>query len=75
MVLRLIARVNLHTSDGGWGRNVIIFGADFLNSRHATNKTQNILVLGEAFFQKINDASIYAEKMYSPNFSVENKTL
>ena len=60
--------------DGGWGRNVIIFGADLLNSRHTTNKIQNILVLGEAFVQKINDTTIYAGKMYSPHFSVENKT-
>ena len=32
--------------------NVIMFGADLSNSRHATNKTQNILILGEAFVQK-----------------------
>ena len=33
----------------------------------------NILVLGKAFIQKINNTTIHAEKMYSPNFSVENK--
>ena len=42
-------------------------------SVHATNKTQNIIVLGNAFIQKINNTTIHAEKMYSPNFSVENK--
>ena len=42
-------------------------------SVHATNKTQNILVLGNAFIQKINNTAIHAEKMYSSNFSVENK--
>ena len=42
-------------------------------SVHASNKMQNILVLGRAFIQKINNTTIYAEKMYSPNFSVENK--
>ena len=40
---------------------------------HASNKTQNILALGRAFIQKINNTTIYAEKMYSPNVSVENK--
>ena len=25
-------------------------------------------------YKKIDDTTIYAEKMYSPNFSVENKT-
>ena len=54
------------------GRNVIIFGADLSNSRHSTSKTQNILVLGRGFVTKINDIAIYSEKMYPPNFSVEN---
>ena len=57
----------------GTGRNVVILGADSSNSRHATNKTQTILVLGHGFVQKINNTTIYAEKMYSPNFSAENK--
>ena len=30
-------------------------------------------MLGKAFAQKIERAIIYAEKIYSPNFSVENK--
>ena len=56
--------------DEGSGTNVIIFGADF---RHATNKTQSALVLGHSLTQKINDTTIYAEKIYSPNFTVDNK--
>ena len=40
---------------------------------YTLNKTQNILVLGKNFIQKINNTTIHAEKMYSPNFSVENK--
>ena len=60
--------------DGGWGRNVIIFGADLSNSRHATNKAKNILILDETLVQKLNDTTIYVEKMCSPNFSVKNKT-
>ena len=60
--------------DGSYGRNVIISGADLSNSKHSNNKTKNILVLGQEFVQKINDTTIYAEKMYSPNFTVDNKT-
>ena len=61
------------SSDGTLPRNVVIFGADLSKSTHATNKTQNILVLGHGFIQKINNTTIYAEETYSPNFSVENK--
>ena len=59
--------------DGGNGKNVIIFGADMSNSRHKTNDTQSVLVLVHGLMQKINDTTIYAEKMYSPNFTVDNK--
>ena len=52
---------------------VIIFGADMPRSVHASNKTQNILVLVKAFIQQINNTTSYAEKIYSPNFIVENK--
>ena len=31
----------------GFGRNVIILGADMSSSVHANNKTKNILVLGK----------------------------
>ena len=59
--------------DGGIGRNVIIFGADLGNSIHENNKAQSVLVLGHRLIPKINDTTIYAEKMYSPNFTVDNK--
>ena len=59
---------------GGYGRNVIIFGADLRSSTHVNNKTRNILVLGKDFIQGIDNTTIYAEKMYSTNFSVDNKT-
>ena len=38
----------------GFGRNVILSGADMSSSVHANNKTKNILVLGEAFVQGID---------------------
>ena len=55
-------------------RSIVIFGIDSSNVAHATNKTQNILILGHGLTQKVNNTTIYAEKMYSPNFSAENKT-
>ena len=51
-----------HTQ-GGMARNIIIFGVNSSNSVHATNKTQNILILGHGLTQKINNTAIYAEKM------------
>ena len=59
--------------EGNLARNVTILGADMSGSAHASNKTQNILVLCKAFIQKINNTTIHAEKMYSPNFCVKNK--
>ena len=59
--------------DSGNGKNIIIFGADLSKSIHATNKIQSVLVLSHGLIQKINDITIYAEKMYSPNFTVDNK--
>ena len=59
---------------GGTARNMIIFGVDSSKSVHATYKTQIILILGHGLTQKVNNSTIYAEKMYSPNFSAENET-
>ena len=38
-------------------RNVLIFGADMSFSKHATNRTNNIYVMGELFIQGINDSN------------------
>ena len=48
---------------GGYGKNVIIFGADLSSSVHANNRANNLLVLGKDFIQGINGTTIYAEKM------------
>ena len=55
--------------DGSFVQNVIIFGANMGSSMHANNKVNNILVLGKDFMQGINGTTIYAEKMYSINFT------
>ena len=43
------------------------------SSVHANSKTRNILVLSKDFTQGIDNTTIYAEKMYSINFSENNK--
>ena len=58
--------------NGGDGK--ITFGLDMTNSKHANNKTKYVLFLGHGLTQKIDDTTIYAGKMYSPNFVVANKT-
>ena len=57
----------------GFGRKCIILGADMSNSSHASNKQNNILVLGKDFVQGINGTTIYAEKLHSINFTENNK--
>ena len=61
-------------ADGTYGVNTIIFGTDLSSCRHANNKTNNILVLGKDFIQRINGTTIYTEQMYSTNFTVTGKT-
>ena len=43
------------------------------SSVHANNKTKNILVLGKDFVQGLGNTTIYAEKLYSINFTESNK--
>ena len=38
-------------------------------SKHANNKANNIYVKGKDYIQKINDTTIYAEKMFYRNFT------
>ena len=51
------------------GRNILIFGVHEDSVIHANNKANNIFVMGDAFVQGINDTTLYAEKMYSQNFT------
>ena len=50
-------------------KNVIIFGVDMISSIHATNRANNIYVRGKDFIQGINDATIYAKKLFYNNFT------
>ena len=55
------------------GRNVLIFGVDESSLVHANNKANNIFVMGDLFVQGINDTTLYAEKVYSQNFTQPSK--
>ena len=73
--LRFDSTTQFTHPQGGMARNIIIFGVNSSNSVHATNKTENILILGHGLTLKVNNTTIYAEKIYSPNFSAENKII
>ena len=55
------------------GRNVLIFGVHENYLLHANNKANNIYVMGDVFVQGINDTTLYAEKLYTQNFTAVNK--
>ena len=55
------------------GRNVLIFGLHKSSLVHANNKANNIYVMGDIFVQGINDTTLYAEKVYSQNFTQPSK--
>ena len=55
------------------GKNVIIFGVHENSLTHANNKANNIYIMEDFLVQGINDTSLYAEKIYSQNFTAVNK--
>ena len=57
---------------GGFGQNVLMFGADMSSSIHIDNKKKDILVLGRGPMQEL-ESTLTAEKMYSISFTVTKK--
>ena len=57
------------------GRNVLIFGVHKNSVIHSNNKANNIFIMGYGFVQGINHTTLYAEKIYSQNFTAVNKKL
>ena len=55
------------------GRNVLIFGVHENLVIHSNNKAKNIFIMGDGFVPGINDTTLYAEKIYSQNFTAVNK--
>ena len=67
------ARKRGNFNDTTSARNAIMFGVDMSFSKHANNKRNNIYVMGKDCVQRINDTTIYAEKMYYRNFTDPGK--
>ena len=57
----------------GFGRNCIMFGLDMSFSVHVDNKKKDILILGEGPTQGLDGTTLTAEKLYSTNFTENNK--
>ena len=62
-------RTSFSFPGGGFGQNVLIFGADMSFSAHIDNTNKDILVLGIGPTQGL-EHTLTAEKMYSINFTV-----
>ena len=58
---------------GGYGKNVIIFGADLNSSSHIDNKGKDILILETGPTQGLGEHSLTAERMHSINFTEDTK--
>ena len=59
---------------GGFGQNVLIFGADMSSSAHIDNNKKDILVLAKGPTQRL-EHTLTAEKIYSISFVVTKKKL
>ena len=60
-------------TDRSNGKNVIIFWADMSSPLHVDNKWKDILVLGEAPTQVLDDTTLTAEAKYPINFTQSGK--
>ena len=54
-------------------KNVLIFGVDMSFSSHATNRANDIYLIGDGLTQGINDTTLYEEKNYWRNFTDPGK--
>ena len=60
-------------TDGSYGKNVIIFGADMISFMHVDNKGKDISILGERPTQGLDDTTLTAEAKYPINFTQSGK--
>ena len=60
-------------TDGSYGKNVIIFGADMSSSVNVDNTGKYILILGKGPTQGLDDTTLTAEAKYSINFTLSGK--
>ena len=72
MELDLIENQGFSFPGGGFGQNVLIFGADMSFSAHIDNNKKEILVLGKGPTQGL-ERKLTTEKMYTIDFTVTKK--
>ena len=61
------------TFGNAFSRNCIIFGVDMSSSVHVDYKKKDILILGKGPTQGLDGTTLTAEKLYSINFTENNK--
>ena len=66
------SRSEFSLPDGSVGKNVIILGVDMSLSVHIDNKKRDILILGKAPTQGLDDTTLSAETQYSINCRISN---
>ena len=72
--IRLAGRGSFSLNDGnGFGKNVIIFGADMSSSVHLDNNKKYIMILGDGPTQGSDDTTLTAKKEYAINFNEQQK--
>ena len=69
------SRLVILLTDGSFGKNVIIFGADMSSSVHIDNKNKYILILGEKPTQGLDDSTLTAEAKYPIIFTQSGKKI
>ena len=75
MIMSLDSHLQFLWSDGSWGKNTIIFGADMSSSMHVDNKKKDILVFDEGPTQILHDTTMTVEAKYPINFTAPGKIL
>ena len=60
-------------TDGSYGKNIIIFGADVSSSVHADNKGKDFFILGEGPMQELYNTTLTAEAKYLIKFTQSGK--
>ena len=56
-------------TDGSYGKNVIILGADMSSSVHIDNKNKGALIPGEVATQGLDDTTLISEAKYPTDFT------
>ena len=61
-------------SSGGFGKNVVIFGAYMSSSVHVDNEKKDIFILGKDQRQELDDTNLTTKAKCSVNFTKQDKS-